>query len=311
MRKVEILGFGYYVPETTVVFGGQTRHRVKKNSGETQITMAATAARRALEKAHVDIKDIELIVSSSAVQVQPIPCTAALIHEQIAKGLDIPAMDICTTCTSFLTAFDTISYLIEGGRYKKVLLVSSEMASVGLNPDQKESFELFGDGAVAVVLAATDSDCGVICAKQKTWSEGAHDTEIRGGLTNLIPSNYTPELHGEFEFDMNGVKVLSLAAKKLPPMFKDFLSEAGMTMDDISMVVPHQASRALGPIMKRIGVGVGKYIDIVSDYGNMVSVAIPHAFMYGVENGLIKKGDTVLLMGTAAGLTANMLLIKY
>ena len=91
MRNVEIIGYGYYVPENTVEFDGQIRHRVPKGSSVTQISMAVAAAREALAKASLDITDIDCIVSASAVDHQPIPCTAALIHEQIAKGTDIPA----------------------------------------------------------------------------------------------------------------------------------------------------------------------------------------------------------------------------
>lgn len=311
MRKVEITGYGYYVPEQTVEFDGQIRHRVPKGGSDTQLSMAVTAAKAALAKAGLEINDIDCIVSASAVGVQPIPCTAALIHEQLAKGTDIPAMDINTTCTSFVSAFDYVSYLIDAGRYNKVLLVASELASIGLNPKQKESYELFGDGAAAVVLSKCESGTsGVIFGKQATWSEGAHDTEIRGGLTGLYPDKYAED-PAEYCFDMNGLKVLKLAGRKLPKFFDAFLEESGYTMDDIDMVVPHQASKALGMIMPLIGVPKDKYIDIVSQYGNMVSVAIPHALIWAIENGKIKKGDTVLLIGTAAGLTANALLLKY
>ncbi|MBQ6016761.1 MAG: 3-oxoacyl-ACP synthase [Clostridiales bacterium] len=311
MRKVEITGYGYYVPAETVEFGGQIRHRVPKGGSDTQLSMAVAAAKAALANSGLEITDIDCIVSASAVGVQPIPCTAALIHEQIAKGTDIPAMDINTTCTSFVSSFDYVSYLIDAGRYNKVLLVASELASVGLNPKQKESYELFGDGAAAVVLSKCESGTsGVIFGKQATWSEGAHDTEIRGGLTGLYPDKYAED-PAEYCFDMNGLKVLKLAGRKLPKFFDAFLEESGYTMDDIDMVVPHQASKALGMIMPLIGVPKDKYIDIVPQYGNMVSVAIPHALIWAIENGKIKKGDTVLLIGTAAGLTANALLFKY
>ncbi|MBR6987212.1 MAG: 3-oxoacyl-ACP synthase [Clostridiales bacterium] len=311
MRKVEITGYGYYVPEQTVEFGGQIRHRVPKGGSDTQLSMAVAAAKAALANSGLEITDIDCIVSASAVGVQPIPCTAALIHEQIAKGTDIPAMDINTTCTSFVSSFDYVSYLIDAGRYNKVLLVASELASVGLNPKQKESYELFGDGAAAVVLSKCESGTsGVIFGKQATWSEGAHDTEIRGGLTGLYPDKYAED-PAEYCFDMNGLKVLKLAGRKLPKFFDAFLEESGYTMDDIDVVVPHQASKALGMIMPLIGVPKDKYIDIVPQYGNMVSVAIPHALIWAIENGKIKKGDTVLLIGTAAGLTANALLFKY
>ncbi len=311
MRNVEITGYGFFVPEDTVVFKEKIRHRIPEDSSETQLSMAVKACKAALAKAALDITDIDCIVSASAVGIQPIPCTAALIHEQIAKGTGIPAMDINTTCTSFISAFDTVSYLIDAGRYNRVLLVASEKASSGLNPNQKESYELFGDGAAAVVLSkCEDGTSGVIYGLQNTWSEGAHDTEIRGGLTGHLPKYYH-EGSEEYFFDMNGLKVLKLAGRKLPGFFKEFQEKSGYSIDDIDMVVPHQASKALKMIMHRLDIPEDKYIDIVAQYGNMVSVAIPHAFMWGIDNGRIKKGDKVLLIGTAAGLTASALLIRY
>lgn len=310
MRKAEIIGYGTYVPENTVEFDGQIRHRIPKDSPETQLTMAVTAAKKALEKAGLTINDMDCIVSASAVDIQPIPCTAALIHEQLACGTEIPAMDINTTCTSFVSAFDIMSYLIDAGRYDKVLLIASEKASSGLNPNQKESYELFGDGAAAVVLAKSQGDAGVIYGMQKTWSEGAHDTEIRGGLTGYHPVHYA-ENPEEFCFDMKGIKVLRLASRKLPAMFAEFQEKSGYTMDDIDMIVPHQASKALNVIMKHLHIPEEKYINIVPEYGNMVSVAIPHALITAIESGKIRKGDRVLLYGTAAGLTSNILLFQY
>ena len=165
MRKAQIIGYGYYVPKETVEFDGQIRHRIPEGSSETQLSMAVTAAKKALENASVSINDIDCIVSTSAVGIQPIPCTAALIHEQIAMGTSIPAMDINTTCTSFVAALDMMSYLVDAGRYNKVLIVASEKASSGLNPKQKESYELFGDGAAALVLSrCEDGSAGALPA---------------------------------------------------------------------------------------------------------------------------------------------------
>ena len=85
---------------------------------------------------------------------------------------------------------------------------------------------------------------------------------------------------------------------------------SGLSMSDIDMVIPHQASRALGLIMKKLGVPKTKYIDIIKDYGNMVSVSVPFAFCKALDEGKIKNGDTVILTGTAAGLTANAIILK-
>ena len=308
MRKIQFTGYGVELPRNTVDFDGQTRYRI--SGGEKQISLTVSACEKALENANITVNDIDCIVSASAVGIQPIPCMAALIHEKIAKGTSIPALDINTTCTSFMTALDTMSYLLEAGRYKRVLIFSCDVASRALNPKQKESFQLFSDGAVAFIIEKTDKEIGVIDAMQKTWSEGAHSTEIRGGLSNLHPENYSEETKEEFMFDMNGKTVLSLSMKKIPEMMKEFLENNDMKISDIDMVVPHQASVAMPIVMEKLGVSKDRFINEVKEFGNMVSASVPLALAHGLENRKIKNGDTILLIGTAAGLTTNLLLIR-
>ena len=308
-RHVEIAGYGVCLPKNTVQFKDQTRYRVVENE-ETQLDLAEVAIQAALENANLSIKDIDCLVSASAVGVQPIPCTAALIHERVAKGLSIPAMDINTTCTSFISALSTMSYLIEAGEYHRVLIVSSEVGSLGLNPKQKESYELFGDGAAAFIFQASNKDKGVIASLQRTWSEGAHDTEIRGGLTSYQPKEYSEETKTNFMFDMKGKKILLLSARVIPEMFQEFQEKSGISKDAVDYIIPHQASRALPLVMDKLGVSKDKYLNIVSEYGNMVSVAVPFGLAYALDHGYVKEGDTIFLMGTAAGMTVNMLALK-
>ena len=308
-RHVEIAGYGVCLPKNTVQFKDQTRYRVVENE-ETQLDLAEAAIQAALENANLSMKDIDCLVSASAVGVQPIPCTAALIHERVAKGLSIPAMDINTTCTSFISALSTMSYLIEAGEYHRVLIVSSEVGSLGLNPKQKESYELFGDGAAIFIFQASDKDKGVIASLQRTWSEGAHDTEIRGGLTSYQPKEYSEETKTNFMFDMKGKKILLLSARVIPEMFQEFQEKSGISKDAVDYIIPHQASRALPLVMDKLGVSKDKYLNIVSEYGNMVSVAVPFGLAYALDHGYVKEGDTIFLMGTAAGMTVNMLALK-
>ena len=308
-RHVEIAGYGVCLPKNTVQFKDQTRYRVVENE-ETQLDLAEAAIQAALENANLSMKDIDCLVSASAVGVQPIPCTAALIHERVAKGLSIPAMDINTTCTSFISALSTMSHLIEAGEYRRVLIVSSEVGSLGLNPKQKESYELFGDGAAAFIFQASDKDKGVIASLQRTWSEGAHDTEIRGGLTSYQPKEYSEETKTNFMFDMKGKKILLLSARVIPEMFQEFQEKSGISKDAVDYIIPHQASRALPLVMDKLGVSKDKYLNIVSEYGNMVSVAVPFGLAYALDHGYVKEGDTIFLMGTAAGMTVNMLALK-
>lgn len=308
MRKIQFKGYGIELPKNTVKLKGQVRYRISE--GESQISLAVSACEKALKNANITINDIDCIVSASAVGIQPIPCTAALIHEKIAKGTSIPALDINTTCTSFITALDTMSYLIEAGRYERVLIVSCDVASIALNPKQKESFQLFSDGAAAFVIEKTEKEIGVIDAIQKTWSEGAHSTEIRGGLSNFHPKNYSEMTKEEYMFDMNGKTVLSLSISKIPELMKNFLKNNGMKVSDIDMTVPHQASVAMPLVMQKLGIEKDKFLDEVKEFGNMVSASVPITLVHGLENGRIKSGNTILLIGTAAGLTTNMMLIK-
>ena len=308
MRRIQFKGYGIELPKDTVELKGQVRYRISE--GESQISLAVSACEKALKNANITINDIDCIVSASAVGIQPIPCTAALIHEKIAKGTSIPALDINTTCTSFITALDTMSYLVEAGRYERVLIVSCDVASKALNPKQKESFQLFSDGAAAFVIEKTEKEIGVIDAIQKTWSEGAHSTEIRGGLSNFHPKNYSEMTKEEYMFDMNGKTVLSLSISKIPELMKNFLKNNGMKVSDIDMTVPHQASVAMPLIMQKLGIEKDKFLDEVKEFGNMVSASVPITLVHGLENGRIKSGNTILLIGTAAGLTTNMMLIK-
>ena len=308
-RHLEIAGYGVCLPKNTVKFKDQTRYRVVENE-ETQLDLAEAAIQAALEKANLKIEDIDCLVSASAVGVQPIPCTSALIHERVAKGLSIPAMDINTTCTSFISALSTMSHLIEAGDYRRVLIVSSEVGSLGLNPKQKESYELFSDGAAAFIFQSSDKDKGVIASLQRTWSEGAHDTEIRGGLTSYQPKEYSEETKTNFMFDMKGKKILLLSARVIPEMFQEFQEKSGISKDAVDYIIPHQASCALPLVMGKLGVDEDKYLNLVTDYGNMVSVAVPFGLAYALDHGYVKEGDTIFLMGTAAGMTVNMLALK-
>lgn len=261
----------------------------------------------------MQIEEIDCIVCGMATPLQAIPCNAVLLHERLAKGLEIPAMDINTTCTSFISALDVMSCLIEMERYRNILIISGDTASAALNPEQKESYELFSDGASACVLtrAKESENSEILYSCQKTWSEGAHDTEIRGG-GGLIPVfNMNQENKKDYYFDMKGSAILKLSVKKLPEFVEQCLKEAKVNREQIRLVVPHQASRALEVLMPRLGFQKGTYINRVAAYGNMISASVPYALCEAIEEKIVQRGDIILLIGTAAGLTANFLLMRF
>ena len=309
IRSLRIAGYGSFLPDRTVSFGEHTRYRIPDDLS--QLDMLTAAANQALARAGIAGTDLDCIMGASAAGIQPIPCTAALIAEQIAPEGTAAALDVNSTCTSMITAFDIASRYLADGTYKTILVTAGDVGSRFLNPNQKESYSLFSDAAVAFVLTASDDpEQGVVASRQRTWPKHAHETEIRGGLSRLPAQVYADADPADYLFDMNGRAALRSMIKVLPQFFADFFEQTGRTAGDFDLVIPHQASPALKLAMAKIGIPEGKYIDWVQDIGNMVSSSVGYVLVKCLETGRVKEGDTIVLCGTAAGLTANALALR-
>lgn len=309
MRSCTITGYGTYLPPQAITFGDSTRYRVTPEIS--QLDMLEHAARQALNVAGISIDDVDCVLGAVAVGVQPIPCTAALLLERFTTSGHAAAFDINSTCTSFITALDIASRYLRDGEYETILIVSGDLPSPSLNPDQPESFELFSDAAAAIVLQRSDDpEQGIVASLQRTWPKHAHDTEVRGGLSALLPNKYTEQTANEYRFDMDGKRALLAMMRVLPGFFSQFFERAGFVPDDVDLYVPHQASPALIPMLERIGVPPAKAVNAVAEYGNMVSASVPYSLIKAIESGRISRGDLVVLCGTAAGLTANALALR-
>lgn len=309
VRNLKISGYGSYLPDNTVTFGDHTRYRITDDL--TQLDMLCAAANQALAKAGITGADLDAVIGASAAGIQPIPCTAALVAEQIAPEGTAAAFDVNSTCTSMITAFDIASRYLADGTYKTILVTAGDVGTRFLNPGQKESFGLFSDAAVAFVLTTSDDPAqGIIASRQRTWPKHAHETEIRGGLSRLPAQVYADSDPADYLFDMNGRSALRSMIKVLPEFFGDFFEQTELTVSDFDLVIPHQASPALKLAMSRIGIPEDKYIDWFQDIGNMVSSSVGYVLVKCLEQGRVKQGDTVVLCGTAAGLTANALALR-
>jgi len=312
MRKCEIAGWGSWLPDP-VTIAGETRYRIGDDLS--QLDMLASACERALAHAGIGVGEVDLVLGASAAGLQPIPCTAALVWERLTGRGTAPAhaaaFDVNSTCTSFITAVDVASRYLDAGDYETVLVFAGDVGSRYLNPAQKESYELFSDAGVAFVLRRSSSENrGVLASRQQTWPAYAHDTEIRGGLTLLPSRDYADASPDDYLFDMNGKKALLGMMRVLPEFFEGFRERAGLAMADIDLWVPHQASAALGPMLDRLRIPRDRRVDDVKLYGNMVSASVPLMLARALESRRVGRGSTVVLCGTAAGLTANALAIK-
>lgn len=329
-RKVKIAGTGKYLPATTVTDREMDRRlgqpdgwtlrttdvAVRHFAGtETASEMGGKAAYAALNDAGLAFADIDCLVSTSGTMEQPIPCTAALIQRAMGQEQSgVPSFDINSTCLSFIAGLDVMSYLVAVGRYRRVLLVATEIASAGLDWSDKESAALFGDGAAAVVIEQADDRerSQIVYASIRTFSDGAHLSEIRGGGSKLPARQYASAADKDFLFDMRGQAMFKLASKLLPTFVGEMLDAAGIGMSDIRLVVPHQGSAmAMRLLQRKLGIAERQLMYISRDHGNTIAASIPMGLHEAIVQGRIGRGDRVLLLGTSAGFSIGGIVLEY
>lgn len=267
--------------------------------------VSAEAAHTALWAANVPIESIDAVICANASHDQAMPCNAALLHR--ALGLRrVPAFDINASCIGFLMGLDLVASLLQSGRYRRVLLVSCDLASRALDERDLDTFGLFGDGAAAAVLSSSDDDHGpaLLAARFETWSEAAHACEIPGGGSRLPPSRYDGDYRDVCNFRMDGKRLYRVAAEHFDRFVDELLGDAGVELSDIRRVVPHQASMlGMQHVFKRLGVPRERVEDIFATHGNQVSASLPTALHHALTDRRLVAGDTALLIGTAAGVT--------
>jgi len=327
-HAVAFAGTGSYLPPTVLdaatfdKLAGKPEGWSERSSGvrsrhvvhhETVIDMAAAAARQAIARAGVPATDIDCIIASGALAHQPIPTSAVLI--QRALGLQtsgIPAFDVNATCLSFLAALDLAGALITAGRYRTILVTAADMPSHGTRPDDPEVRAMFGDGAAAALLKLSERpDQGVVALRMETYSEGAEACTLRAGGTGLSPHGDLKAFLRATWFEMDGPLAYRISARYMPAFFERLLAAAGVTLHDIDLVVPHQASaHALHLMRKRLGVPREKLVDLFAERGNQVSASIPSMLDHALASGRARKGDLILLIGTAAGITLGGAIIR-
>lgn len=328
MTNVKIISTGSYLPPKIVtdeVFdkrfnleagttlkksGVKNRHYVEN---ETQVDMAIFAIKEALQK--IEDKKIDCIVFAGGTPQQLIPCTASLIQQALGKEFSsVPCFDINSTCLSFVTALDVISYLIDSGKYNRVLLVSSDIASLGLNIKDFNSSILFGDGAAVAILEKTpDNETSKILTYNfKTYGEGAQCARISGGSSYLPFYKCNEENRDEYLFHMDGLKLYEIASRHIVKNFNEALSDTKLTIDDIKLVIPHQASlMAMKLIQKKLRIPTEKYLYNIENQGNTIASSIPLGLDFAIKNKMIKRGDKVILLGTSAGLSIGVMIFEY
>jgi 3-oxoacyl-[acyl-carrier-protein] synthase-3 len=291
--------------------GIRTRHFA--NEDETTSAMSTQAICRALAAAGLQAQDLDAILFSGVMSEQPMPSTATLIHRRLNGRMDgVSCFDINASCAGFLKGFEIAASGIQAGLWRYVAVVSAELASKGLNWDDLDTCTLFGDGAGAAILGSTPTDrsSAILAMRSATLSEGSDFCVMRAGGSRF--NMRTPPADPiDYLFSMNGRSLLRLIQKHLPSFLDKLLEDIG----DVDLIVPHQASAVgLAFLRKHLAELPGKpipFVDMLSETGNQVSASIPIALDRVVRQGLLQRGQTALLLGTAAGVSLNGIAIRY
>lgn len=317
-RSLRLLGWGSYLPRTRVdgaelekrwqlrpgwvARHSGVRHRHWAAADETNGYMGARASRRALERAGLEVGEIDLILNASGTWQQAIPDGAPFVQRELgSEAAGIPGFTIHATCLSFLVALETAEALLE--RYPRILIVSSELTSVGLNHQDPATATLFGDGAAAMVVCRGEGNQGLGEFRMETYGEFANLTEIRGGGTRLHP-NAARTVAEDNLFSMEGPKVARMAVTKSLP-FLEALRPGTSTALTADWVVPHQTSKLGLSLLTQFGWPVERTLRSLEKYGNCVAASIPLTLVDALDTGRVKKGEEVLLFGTGAGLSVG------
>lgn len=326
---VKIAGLGWYLPERRVSSAELEQQLnlpagwVERTTGvserryathETSVSMGAAAARMALARAALTAADLDAIICASTAPQQAIPCTAALLQRELsAPDGGSACFDVNATCLSFLVALQIAAHLVTGGLYRRVLIVSSELASRSLNPQEWESAVLFGDSAAAAVItpAAAEEASAIWHSQVVTYSSGADLTSLVGGGTLHHPNDplTTPVMN---TFHMDGPAVFKKATRLLGPFLENFFAQLGWTRSQVNLVVPHQASRhGVELLTARLGFQPEQVFLNLPTRGNCISASIPLALSEAYDAGRLRRDDRVVLVGSGAGLTFGALALTF
>ena len=280
---------------------GVSRRHIVEDGKDTTSSMAIKAARLAITDAGLKPDDIDLVVVGTVSSEFNFPSVACLIQHELGINNESPAFDVSAACAGFIYALSVSDQFIKGGQVKNALVVGVEALTKSVDWTDRATCILFGDGAGAVVLQASDQP-GVIATK-------IHAAGRYSEMLYVKHSNWYPEPQ---YIHMDGGDVFKLAVTKLNEIVDQTLDLAGMKKSDIDWLIPHQANmRIIKAIAKRLDMPMDRVILTIETHGNTSSASVPLALDHAVSTGKIQRGDTIMLEAFGAGLAWGAVLLTY
>lgn len=286
----------------------RTGIKERRVSHVTGIELAHVASARALACAGLEPNDIDLIVYGSCSNDETVPNSASGVQGRLG-AMRAASMDINTACTSFMYGLSTANALIRTGVVRNAIVIGVELISQFMDWTNRGVAVLFGDGAAAVVLQATDRPEGVLSEKLGCDADVRSTLRVRGMGTTYAHRNV---MLGDTSWNFDGQEIFKRAVVAMARASQDVLAQAGFGVDDIDLVIPHQANlRIIESVAKRVGIPMERVFVNVDRYGNMSSATVPVALVEALDEGRLKPGALVLMPAFGAGLTWSSHLLRW
>ncbi|OGO24321.1 MAG: hypothetical protein A2Y54_00715 [Chloroflexi bacterium RBG_16_51_16] len=325
MPYAHITGWGMYVPELVLTnedlskivdtndewirerTGIRERHIAREN--EYPSTLAVRAGLKALDIANLRPTELDLIICATSTPEYLLPSTASIIQDQIG-ATKAGAFDLLAACTGFIYGLNMGAQFIRSGSLKNIMVIGTETLSRFINWKDRTTCILFGDGAGAFVLQASDEPGGVVSAVMHSDGSGANLLTLPVG--SRFPATEESVRNNKHFIEMDGKEVFRFATRVMVQATNEALKAAGWTLEDVQWVIPHQANlRIIDSAARGLKLPLERFIINIDRYGNTSTASIPMAAVEAVENGSIKPGDKIVLVGFGGGLTWGALTAEW
>jgi 3-oxoacyl-[acyl-carrier-protein] synthase-3 len=280
------------------------------SAGETTGTMCTIAAQRALESARIPAADIDLIICATTTPDHLLPATACLIQQRLG-ACRAAAFDLNAACSGFLYALTVANSFILSGTYRRVLIVGGETLSRFTDWHDRNTCVLFGDGAGAVVVESTDQDAGVLSTVLSSKGDVDHLLYIKAG-GSACPTSAETVAANDHVIRMRGNDIFKLAVRCMCQATVQALDRAGLTMDDIHIVIPHQANlRIIHATQEALGLPLEKVYVNIDRHGNTGAGSVPTALAEYLDTKTVCPGDNLLMVCFGGGLTWGATILRW
>ncbi|MEZ5344676.1 MAG: beta-ketoacyl-ACP synthase III [Pyrinomonadaceae bacterium] len=286
------------------------KQRRKAADDEYTSQFAVRAAQKALDKADIGVEDIEIIVCATTSPDQILPSTGCLIQKEIG-AVNAAGMDVFAACSGFLYGITMVESMIRTGQIKNALVIGAEVLTKYVDYTDRSTCVIFGDGAGAAVLGPVEEGKGILATK--IMSDGRFEEQLYspGGGTKLGTTHETIDNRDHY-FKMKGNELFKVAVRSMAGISQEILEKAGYTVDDLKMVIPHQANqRITDAVASRLNVPEEKVYSNIAQHGNTSSASIPIALDECLRDGKITEGDLVLMTAFGGGATWGGTLVRF